>query len=91
MPRILENKYYVDEIYDAALIHPIEGASREGLWKLFDVGVLDGFLHSIGEAVIEAGRLARHMQAGFVRGYVAIILAGALIVIGVFAYFSFNV
>jgi NADH-quinone oxidoreductase subunit L len=33
MPRILENKYYVDEIYDAALIRPIVAGSREGLWK----------------------------------------------------------
>jgi NADH-quinone oxidoreductase subunit L len=89
MPRILENKYYVDEIYDAALIHPIEVVSREGLWKIFDVGVIDGLLHSIGEAVTEAGRLARYLQAGFVRGYAAIILGGALILIGLFAYFSY--
>ena len=75
MPRILENKYYVDEIYDATLIHPIEGVSREGLWKIFDMGVIDGILHSIGESVTEAGRLARYLQAGFVRGYAAIILA----------------
>jgi NADH-quinone oxidoreductase subunit L len=90
LPRILENKYYVDEIYDAALIHPIEAASREGLWKIFDVGVLDGILHSIGEAVTEAGRLGRYLQAGLVRGYAAIILFGALLLIGVFAFFSFQ-
>ena len=89
MPRILENKYYVDEIYDAALIHPIETASREGLWKIVDVGVIDGLLHSIGEAVTELGRLGRWLQAGFVRGYAAIILTGALILIGLFAYFGF--
>src|SRR6185295_7240617 len=69
MPRVLENKYYVDEIYDAALIRPIEVGSREGLWKIFDMGVIDGILHSIGELFTEAGRLARYMQAGFVRGY----------------------
>jgi NADH-quinone oxidoreductase subunit L len=85
MPRLLENKYYVDEIYDATLIHPIESGSREGLWKIFDIGVIDGFLHSIGEAVTETGRLARYLQAGFVRGYAAIILFGALILIGLFA------
>jgi NADH-quinone oxidoreductase subunit L len=90
LPRILENKYYVDEIYDAALIHPIEAASREGLWKIFDVGVLDGILHSIGEAVTEAGRLGRYLQAGLVRGYAAIILFGALLLIGAFAFFSFQ-
>jgi NADH-quinone oxidoreductase subunit L len=90
MPRLLENKYYVDEIYDAALIRPIESGSREGLWKIFDVGVIDGLLHSIGEAVTEAGRLARYLQAGFVRGYAAIILLGALILIGLFAYLGFQ-
>ena len=89
MPRLLENKYYVDEIYDAALIHPIETGSREGLWKIFDVGVIDGLLHAIGEAVTEMGRLARYLQAGFVRGYAAIILFGALILIGLFAAFGF--
>ena len=89
MPRVLENKYYVDEIYDTALIRPIEGVSREGLWKIFDMGAVDGFFHAIGEAVVEAGRLARYLQAGFVRGYAAIILFGALILIGLFAWMGF--
>ena len=86
MPRLLENKYYVDEIYNTTLIRPIEVVSREGLWKVLDIGVIDGILHSIGEAVTEAGRLARYMQAGFVRGYTAIILFGALVLIGLFAF-----
>jgi NADH-quinone oxidoreductase subunit L len=89
MPRLLENKYYVDEIYDTTLIGPIETVSREGLWKIIDVGVIDGLLHSIGEAVTELGRVGRYLQAGFVRGYAAIILTGALILIGLFAYFGF--
>ncbi len=88
LPRILENKYYVDEIYDAALIRPIEAGSREGLWKIIDIGVIDGLLHSLGGAVTDLGRLGRYLQGGFVRGYAAIILTGALILIGVFAYVS---
>jgi NADH-quinone oxidoreductase subunit L len=90
LPSILVNKYYVDEIYDAVLIRPIEVGSREGLWKIFDVGVIDGILHSIGEAVTEGGRLGRYLQAGFVRAYAAIILLGALVLIGAFAYFSIH-
>ncbi|HEY2963898.1 MAG TPA: NADH-quinone oxidoreductase subunit L [Pyrinomonadaceae bacterium] len=89
MPHILENKYYVDEVYDAALIRPIETVSREGFWKIIDIGVIDGILHWVGDGVTELGRLARYLQAGFVRGYAAIILAGALILIGLFAYFGF--
>jgi NADH-quinone oxidoreductase subunit L len=88
LPSILENKYYVDEIYDAAIINPIYLFSREVLWKIFDRGVIDGFLHSLGDAVTEMGRLFRHMQAGFLRGYAAIILVGALAIIGFFAYFA---
>ncbi|HET9479304.1 MAG TPA: NADH-quinone oxidoreductase subunit L, partial [Pyrinomonadaceae bacterium] len=89
MPRVLENKYYVDEIYDTTVIRPVEVISREGFWKIFDIGVIDGILHSIGDAVTEAGRIARYLQAGFVRAYAAIILVGALILIGLFAYFGF--
>jgi NADH-quinone oxidoreductase subunit L len=90
MPRLLENKYYVDEIYNKAFIRPIEAGSREGLWKILDIGVIDGLLHGIGEAVSEAGRLARYLQAGFVRVYAAIILVGALILIGLFGYLGFG-
>jgi NADH-quinone oxidoreductase subunit L len=87
MPRLLENKYYVDEVYDAALINPIKVGSREGLWKLFDVGVIDGIVNGLGRGVAEIGRVVRHLQMGFVRSYAAIILIGALAVIGYFAYF----
>ena len=86
MPRLLENKYYVDEIYDTVIINPMKVGSREGLWKLFDIGVIDGFLHAVGDIVTEAGGLLRRMQAGFVRGYAAVILLGALAIIGFFAY-----
>ncbi len=87
MPRLLENKYYVDEVYDATLINPIKVGSREGLWKLFDVGVIDGIVNGLGRGVAEIGRVVRYLQVGFVRSYAAIILFGALAVIGYFAYF----
>ncbi|HKQ51255.1 MAG TPA: NADH-quinone oxidoreductase subunit L [Pyrinomonadaceae bacterium] len=86
MPRLLENKYYVDEVYDAALINPIKTGSREGLWKIFDVGVIDGIVNGLGRAVRELGRVVRYLQVGFVRSYAAIILLGALAVIGYFTY-----
>jgi NADH-quinone oxidoreductase subunit L len=87
MPRLLENKYYVDEAYDAAIINPINVGSREGLWKIFDVKVVDGLVNGLARATSGVGDIARRMQAGFVRGYAAIILLGALLVIG---YFVFN-
>lgn len=90
MPRLLENKYYVDEVYNAALINPIKAGSREGLWKLFDVGVIDGIVNGLGRAVTEIGRAVRYLQMGFVRSYAAIILLGALAIIGYFTFVLFN-
>jgi NADH-quinone oxidoreductase subunit L len=84
MPRLLENKYYVDEFYNVALINPIKVGSREGLWKLFDVGVIDGIVNGLGRGITEVGRVVRYLQIGFVRSYAAIILLGALAVIGYF-------
>jgi NADH-quinone oxidoreductase subunit L len=91
MPRVLENGYYVDEAYNAAVINPIKSGSRQVLWKLFDVGVIDGFLHSLGDVIKEAGGVIRRLQAGFVRGYAAIILIGALALIAFFAYYGVQV
>jgi NADH-quinone oxidoreductase subunit L len=86
MPRLLENKYNVDEAYDAALIEPIKTVSREGLWRFFDVGVIDGAVNGIGRGMSALGGVLRHLQPGFVRSYAAIILLGALAVVAYFAY-----
>jgi NADH-quinone oxidoreductase subunit L len=40
--RLLLNKYYVDEVYNAAVVQPIRVGSQEGLWRGFDVRVIDG-------------------------------------------------
>jgi NADH-quinone oxidoreductase subunit L len=87
MPRLLENKYYVDEAYDAAIINPIKSGSREGLWKLFDVAVIDGIVNGLGRSVAQIGGVLRYMQIGFVRSYAAIILLGALTLIGYFVIY----
>ena len=91
MPRLLEKKYFVDEIYNAAIVNPINAGSREGLWKLFDLSVIDGVVNGLARSVTQIGALVRYLQSGFVRSYAAVILFGALIVIAYFAYvFALN-
>jgi NADH-quinone oxidoreductase subunit L len=91
LPRFLENKYYVDEAYDAAVVNPIKNGSRSVLWRFFDVGVIDGFVNGVGRLTSQAGTLLRYLQPGFVRSYAAIILLGALAVVGYFAYSAYSV
>ncbi len=90
MPKILQDKWRIDEIYNGYIVDPITNLSRNGLWKGFDLGFIDGIVNGIGYFVIEAGSLIRQIQVGFVRSYAAIILFGALAVIGYFIYFGFK-
>ena len=90
MPKILEDKWRIDEFYNGYIVNPITNLSREGLWKGFDVGVIDGIVNGVGHFVTAIGGIARSVQVGFVRSYAAFILFGALVVIGYFIYYGFK-
>ncbi len=85
MPRLLENKYYVDEFYDATIVNPIEQGSRHFLWRIVDVKIIDGFVNGVARAFGALAGALRYTQTGFARSYAAIILLGAIVVIGYFA------
>ncbi len=88
MPKILEQKWKLDELYNGAIVDPLTRLSRERLWKGFDLGFIDGIVNGIGGFVIGFGDIVRRMQVGFVRSYAAIILIGALAVVGYFIYYG---
>lgn len=88
LPKILVDKWRVDELYNGYIVDPITRLSREGLWKGFDVGFVDGIVNGIGHFVMELGNLVRGLQVGFVRSYAAIILVGAIAVLGYFIYYG---
>jgi len=83
-PRLLENKYYVDELYDATVIQPIKLGSINLLWKFIDVRIIDGAVNGAGQLAGLFGLALRHLQAGLARGYVAAVVLGALLIIGYF-------
>ena len=88
LPRILEEKWRLDELYNGYIVDPLTKFSSAGLWKGFDVGFIDGIVNGIGSAVAEFGNAARRVQVGFVRSYAAVILLGALAVVGYFIYYG---
>jgi NADH-quinone oxidoreductase subunit L len=90
MPRILAEKWRIDELYNGYIVDPMTRLSREGLWKGFDLGFIDGIVNGIGNFIIELSGVVRQVQVGFIRSYAAIILMGALVVIGYFIYFGFK-
>lgn len=88
MPKILEEKYYVDELYEASVIQPLEHTSRSFLWKVVDVKLIDGTVNGVAKLMAGLAGVLRHTQTGFARGYAAVILVGAIVVIGYFGYIA---
>ncbi len=83
-PKLLEDKYRVDEAYDAAIIQPIKQGSTSVLWKFVDVRIIDGAVNGAGKLAAGLGDTLRHLQSGFARSYVAFVVIGALLIIGYF-------
>jgi len=83
---LLLNKYYVDEVYDAAIVQPIRIASEDGLWKVVDVRVIDGAVNGVGEIVRDSGEVIRRAQTGSVRTYAASLLLGVVVILGYYLW-----
>jgi NADH-quinone oxidoreductase subunit L len=84
--RLLLHKYYVDEIYDAAVVQPIRIVSEEGLWKIVDVKWIDGLVNGVGETVSGASGLLRRLQTGSVRAYAASLFFGVVAILGYYLW-----
>lgn len=83
---LLENKYYVDEIYDAAFVRPTRILSERGLWKVVDVGAIDGLVNGVARAVGSLSFVLRRLQTGSVRTYAASLFLGAVMVLGYYLW-----
>jgi len=84
--RLLLNKYYVDEIYDATVVRPIHVASREALWRGFDVKVVDGAVNGTAAIVAAGSNALRRLQTGSVRAYASSMFIGVVVILGYYLW-----
>ena len=84
--RVLLNKYYVDELYDAAIVQPIKGLSERFLWKVFDAGVLDGAVNGAGKVVNGWSAILRRLQTGSMRAYALSAFVGVVVILGYYVW-----
>jgi NADH-quinone oxidoreductase subunit L len=80
--RVLLNKYYVDELYEGAVVKPAVRGSELLLWKGIDVNVIDRVVNGIAQITAAAGRGLRLTQTGVVQSYVLVFLAGVVLIVG---------
>jgi NADH-quinone oxidoreductase subunit L len=78
--RTLENKYWVDEIYNAAVVAPLRMTGR--LFFMFDRFVVDSLVWLVS-FVPQAGGWALKLgvQRGYLQGYAAVMLFGLAIIL----------
>jgi NADH-quinone oxidoreductase subunit L len=78
---LLHNKYYVDEIYNAAVINPLVNGSSL-IYDNFDLKVIDGAINGAAETTGFTGKVLGLLQSGLVKDYALAILLGVILFMG---------
>jgi NADH-quinone oxidoreductase subunit L len=86
--RLVYNKYYVDEAYDALIVHPIRDGSRALLWNIVDARIVDGAVNGTGALARSIGAGLRMWQSGYIRRYAAWVVLGSAALVAVAAFWG---
>ena len=78
LAKALENKWYIDELYDAIVIRPMEALSGL-LDKYAERMGIDGVVNGVGKTVKWGGDRLRLLQSGQVGFYIFIMVLGIVI------------
>jgi NADH-quinone oxidoreductase subunit L len=79
--KLVYNKYFVDEVYDAAVVKPLVSGSRTVLWRGVDAGLIDGSVNGVGTRARGIGSILRLLQSGNIRSYAAWVVLGSVVVL----------
>ena len=77
---LLVNTWYVDELYTRVVVGPIYRLSNNGLWRAFDLGLIDRIVNGVGRVVRLDGEFLSSLQTGYARTYALTLVVGAIIV-----------
>ena len=84
--RMLLNKYYIDELYDAVIVQPIKRTSQMLLWRGVDAGLIDGTVNAVGLVVRGWSAVLRRLQTGSVRAYAMSLFLGVVVILGYYLW-----
>jgi NADH-quinone oxidoreductase subunit L len=79
--QLVENKFYVDEIYGALIVTPLMMFSRFFLGGLIDRGIVNGSGAAAGATTQGLSSLVRRVQSGNIRSYAGWLAIGAAAVL----------
>lgn len=76
--KLLENKWYVDEIYDTIIVQPINHLSSFSS-RIIDNKIIDGTVNGVGKILQFSARQFRLLQSGQVGSYVLIMVVSIIL------------
>lgn len=78
MGKVLENKWYIDELYDAVVVNPLHVLA--GFFKnIIEKSGIDGLVNGVGKLVGYGSRQLRLVQSGQVGNYILIMVLAMVV------------
>jgi NADH-quinone oxidoreductase subunit L len=78
--KLLANKYYIDELYNAVIVKPLYWLSN-----IFDIFIerlgIDKIVNAFGGSVVEGGKYTRLSQSGSIGYYIFLMVIGIVLIL----------
>ena len=81
LARVLHDKWYFDEAYEAVIVQPLLRLSR-WCWRFIDTVIIDGFVNATAQFTRLAGWVMSLFQTGQVNMYAFVLTVGVLLILG---------
>lgn len=78
--KLLYQKYYIDELYNALFVKPLVWLSGV-VYKLFEIRILDAFVNSWGKGVKQGSSGLRLLQNGSISYYIFAMVLGIIVLL----------
>jgi NADH-quinone oxidoreductase subunit L len=78
---LLKNKYYIDELYDKCIVHPLYRFSEVGLFKVVDRWIIDFAVNGVAKVASGLAFVGQKFQTGQTQTIVLFMWAGIIFLI----------
>ncbi|MEP7252432.1 MAG: NADH-quinone oxidoreductase subunit L [Ginsengibacter sp.] len=76
--KAIQNKFYIDELYNAIIVKPLKAISNV-LGNVIDKAGIDGIVNGVGKSINYGSRQIRLLQSGQVGTYIFLMVLGMLL------------
>jgi NADH-quinone oxidoreductase subunit L len=77
--KLFSGKYFIDELYQAAIVRPLVWISDKILWHAVDERAIDGAVNGVAFVSRESGDRLRRANTGNIRSYATWIVLGVVV------------